>query len=102
VGAAIATLLTIIVSLALGLRYIKGIISIPMPWTEIKDEVVSAIIMGVVVLLLAHYFSGLLSLVICAVVGAAVYFVILLSVNKNIRDRLFLLLTNIIDVAHSL
>jgi O-antigen/teichoic acid export membrane protein len=89
VGAAIATLLTIIVSLALGLRYIKGVISISMPWTEIKDEVVSAIIMGVVVLLLAHYFSGLLSLVMCAVVGAVVYFVILLSVNKKIRDRLF-------------
>ena len=89
VGAAIATLLTIMVSLALGLRYIKRIISVSMPWTEIRDEVVSAIIMGVVVLLLAHYLSGLLSLVMCAVVGAVVYFVILLSMNKNIRDRLF-------------
>jgi Ca2+-dependent lipid-binding protein len=62
-----------------------------MPWTEIKDEVVSAIIMGVVVFLLSYSFSGLLSLVMCAVVGAAIYFGVLLSVNKNIRDRLFLL-----------
>ena len=74
---------------AIGLRYIKGVISISMPWTEIRDEVVSAIIMGVVVFLLSYSFSGLLSLVVCAVVGAVVYFVILLSVNKKIRDRLF-------------
>jgi len=95
VGAAIATLLTIIVSLTLGLRYIKGVIPIAMPWTEIKEEVVSAIIMGVVVFLLAHYFSGLLSLVMCAVVGAVVYFGVLLSMNKNIRDRLFSLASGI-------
>jgi O-antigen/teichoic acid export membrane protein len=95
VGAAIATLLTIIVSLTLGLRYIKGVIAISMPWTEIKDEVVSAIVMGVVVFLLAHYFSGLLSLVVCAVVGAVVYFGVLLSVNKKIRDRLFSLALSI-------
>ena len=98
VGAAIATLLTIIVSLALGLGYIKGAISISMPWTEIKDEVVSAIIMGVVVLLLAHYLSGLLSLVVCVVVGAVVYFVILLSMNKKIRDRLFSLVSDIVKM----
>ena len=95
VGAAIATLLTIIVSLTFGLKYIKGIISVSMPWTEIKDEVVSAIIMGVVVLLLSYSFSGLLNLVMCAVVGVVVYFGVLLSVNKNIRDRLFLLASDI-------
>ena len=51
--------------------------------------------MGAVVFLLSYSFSGLLNLVICAVVGAVVYFVILLSVNKKIRDRLFSLALSI-------
>lgn len=103
IGAAIATLLTIIVSLALGLKYIKEIVSVPMPWTEIRVEVMSAIIMGITIFAFAHFIliDNVIKLGIIVLLGAIVYFGVLLSINKKIRERLFSLASDIIKVKDS-
>ena len=90
VGAAIATFLTIAVSLSLGLRYAKGIVPICFPWKDIRDESASAIVMISIILLGLHIapVHGLVDLAAYSALGAAVYFAALFAINVKIRERL--------------
>lgn len=90
VGAAIATFLTIAVSLKLALTYAEGIVPISIPWKNIKDEFVSALAM-ISIILAGLYFvpaDRLTTLGAYAAIGASVYFATLLTINEKIRERL--------------
>ena len=90
VGAAIATFVTIAVSLMLSLKYADGIVPITIPWKDIRDESVSALVMISIVLLGLHFSPvvGLQTLGAYVVIGAAVYFSTLLTINGKIRDKM--------------
>jgi O-antigen/teichoic acid export membrane protein len=90
VGAAIATLVTVAVSLKLSMRYSKGIISFQVPWDDIKDESISAIIMISITLVALHFApaNSLVALAAYTIFGGAIYFTSLIIINERIRNKM--------------
>lgn len=92
VGAAVATLLSVCVSLSLGFVYLQKTIEFVMPWKVLLYQGLSAIIMGAVVYifgwaentytLLSHNFITVSLLVS---LGAVVYFLVLFSLSEQFR-----------------
>ncbi|MGB3944759.1 MAG: hypothetical protein WBK88_08220, partial [Methanothrix sp.] len=66
------------------------IVPITIPWKDIRDESVSALVMISIVLLGLHFSPvvGLQTLGAYVVIGAAVYFSTLLTINGKIRDKM--------------
>lgn len=90
VGAAIATLVTVAVSLKLSIKYTKGIVSVPVSWDNIKDEFISAIIMISIISTGLHFApaDSLMALGVYTIFGAAIYFTSLLIINERIRNKM--------------
>lgn len=99
VGAAIATFLTVAVSLKLSLKYVEGTVSVKMPWNEIKAEFLSSAVMSMILLILLHcmHVDGALMLGTCIALGAIIYFAMLLYINEKIRTKSFSLILEIIN-----
>lgn len=91
-GAAIATVGSVAISLLVAYHYVSGIISFGVPYREIANQGAAALVMTAVVYagltventyhLLGHNFATVLVLV---TVGAAVYFVALLVLSTEFR-----------------
>lgn len=92
VGAAIATLLSVSISLVLGFVYLKEMLEFAIPWGGLQHQVLSAVAMGAVVYfglwlensyrLLAH---NIITVFILVSLGATVYFLLLLTISKTFR-----------------
>ncbi|HII05870.1 MAG TPA: oligosaccharide flippase family protein [Methanotrichaceae archaeon] len=99
IGAAIATLVTIIVSLKLSLKYAEGTVPISIPWNEIKDESISALVM-ISVIFVGLHFAPVNSFAILGaytISGAAIYFTTLLAINEKIRGKMTSLIRGMIS-----
>lgn len=100
VGAAIATLLMIIVSLKLTMKYAEGIVPISIPWKDIRDESLSSLVMISIVLIGLH-FSPVISrstLFAYVAIAATVYFLTLLAINSKIRAKIISLVWYTINI----
>lgn len=94
-GAAIATAVSVAVSLAVAYRYLSTIVTFVFPTREVGRQVVSALIMSVFVYtgllventyqLIGHNFATVLTLV---VLGAGTYFGILLVLSTQFRTTI--------------
>ena len=92
-GAAVATLVTTLLALILGYRYLKKFIAIKVDWKGIRAIVSASIIMaGVIYALMSIFIADSVLEVLAEVgIGAIVYGVVLIGLNKNIRDELWTL-----------
>lgn len=90
VGAAISTLVTIVVSLKLSFKYAEGIVPVSVPWEDIRDELISAIVMIAIISAGLHFapVNSLKALGGYAIIGAAIYFASLLTINERIREKM--------------
>ena len=91
-GAAIATMLSVAVSLVVAHQYLTSIIDFTIPYTEISRQWLAAFIMGTVVYggFYAENTYGVLghnagTVVLLVTLGAAVYFLILLLISTTFR-----------------
>lgn len=92
VGAAIATLLSVSISLVLGVIYLREMLNFVIPWLALLHQGLSAVAMGAVVAvglwlensyhLLSH---NVLTVLLLVSLGAAVYFLVLLAISKRFR-----------------
>jgi O-antigen/teichoic acid export membrane protein len=92
VGAAVATMLSVSVSLILGFVYLRELLEFTVPWRALQHQALSAVLMGAVVylglwlentyVLLAH---NVLIVILLVSLGAAVYFLILLAISETFR-----------------
>lgn len=100
VGAAIATLLTIVVSLIMGYKYVKNTVKVSIPWAAIGSELVSAVVMGIALFVLSHFVSidSVSKLGFIAALGGALYLGLLFGINRNIRNRLLSLVGDILRI----
>jgi len=94
VGAAIATALTIGISMFWNARYVLKFLDVRLPYKEFSYELVSAGIMGVVVWLIYKNaaFGAVQNLILAIVVGAVVYFAVVFSISGKIRSKILTLL----------
>ena len=92
-GAAVATLVTTLLTLILGYRYLKKFIALKVDWKGIRAIVSASIIMvGVIYALMGIFVADSVLEVLAEVgIGAIVYGVVLIGLNKNIRDELWTL-----------
>lgn len=92
IGAAIATLLSVSLSLALGFVYLREMLEFTVPWRALQHQTLSAVSMGLVVYfglwiensyhLLAH---NVITVFLLVSLGATVYFLILLTISETFR-----------------
>jgi hypothetical protein len=84
------TCVTIAVSLKLSLKYAEGIVPISVPWGDIKDESISAIVMISIILICLHFapVDRFVTLSAYIIIGAAIYFTTLLAINGRIREKM--------------
>jgi O-antigen/teichoic acid export membrane protein len=92
IGAAIATLVSIIASLVLAYRLLSSIIEFSVPYTEILKQLFSAAVMGPLVYALVRIFDSLglntqrfIPVLVAVGFGAFVYFLCLLTVSERFR-----------------
>lgn len=90
VGAAISTLATVVVSLKLSLKYAEGIVPVSVPWKDIRDESISAIVMISIISVCLHFapVDDLMVLGAYIIIGAVIYFTSLLTINERIREKM--------------
>jgi len=94
VGAAIATALSAAIGFVFGLYYVRTQISLSLPYCELSRQWIAALLMGSVVYI-ARYFGesnfawvddfNTVFVVLLVGLGAAVYFVLLLSISSTFR-----------------
>lgn len=95
IGAAVATTLSVIISLGFASRYLKSIIDFSYPWTEISRQGFAALLMGAFVYfglwieetyrLLSHNFGIVLTLV---TLGAGIYFAVYFVISSSFRTTI--------------
>lgn len=98
-GAAVATLISSFISLAVGYYAISGLIGRPgIPRREITKEVISGGTMFLVILFLNETFeSNIFVTVLLVIVGAVIYWTTLLTISVRIRRKVFGLLPETIS-----
>ncbi|MEE9176058.1 MAG: oligosaccharide flippase family protein [Thermodesulfobacteriota bacterium] len=94
-GAAVATSLTIGVSFLWNTYYVLTFLDARLPYREFSFELVSAGLMGIFVWLLwnAALFSPVFNLVLSIITGAMLYFLVILGISRNMRLKIFTLLS---------
>lgn len=100
VGAAIATLLTIGISLDLSMKYAEGIVPVSIPWKDIRDESLSSLVMIFIILAVVRLIPviSLFRLGVYVAIGAIVYFSTLLIINSKIRAKIISLIQATIKI----
>jgi O-antigen/teichoic acid export membrane protein len=89
-GAALATLISVMLNALLSNHYLSRYISVKLEWGTILRVILSGLVMGVVVLLfrLGFGIESFVSLIIAVILGAGMYCLILFQVESRIRDEL--------------
>jgi O-antigen/teichoic acid export membrane protein len=91
IGAAVATILSLALNIALGWHTSTQLISVHFPLIEIAKQIVAAGVMGAVVLAAKSVLPPQNIYVLFSLVGigAVIYFGILLTLSKNIRTKIY-------------
>jgi len=89
-GAAAATLITFALYAVLGYRVLSGFISVRFERSAVKNVIIASSLMGIIVIILRLIIPvmSLFALVGTVVLGAIVYFVILVKIDSSIHDEL--------------
>lgn len=94
-GAAVATLITISIAFILGSHYLKTIINITTKSNTIVAMLLASCIMSIAIYIIKTLFSGdnVIWVLSEVAIGAIIYSIILIGVNKEVRDELWNLRT---------
>ena len=90
-GAAVATLITTLLTVILGCRYLKEFIAIKVDWKGIRAILFASIIMTGVVYALTDILTAdnVMEVLAEVGIGAIIYGLVLTGLDKNIRDELW-------------
>lgn len=90
-GAAVATAASMAIATVLSWRYIRAVIDFRFPWRGLATQAVSAAAMAAPVYMATQIYSPLNVLQTLATVsiGGAVYFAVLLTLDTDVREKLF-------------
>ncbi len=90
-GAAVATLVTTLLAAILGYRYLKEFITIIVDWKGMRAILLASIVMAGVVYALTIILTAnnVIEVLVEVGVGAVTYGVVLIGLDKNIRDELW-------------
>ena len=99
IGAAVGTMLTIFVSFIWNTRTACRELNLKIPVREVALELFSAAVMGVVVFGISRKltFSYMPNLILAILLGAIIYFVVLLLLSRFFRSRCLFILSEIIN-----
>lgn len=99
IGAAIATALSVFIAFLISLKYLKNLLKFKFPLKDIFKQFISALIMLISIYIFKNYLYPINSIetILLVILGTIIYFFILLSVSKNIRNKLLSLASEIVD-----
>lgn len=90
-GAAVATLITTLLAAILGYRYLRRYIAIKVGWKGMRAILLASIVMAGVVYALTNILTAnnVVELLVEVGIGAITYGVVLIGLDKNIREELW-------------